>query len=298
MQAGKIMARRGFVSKDDLRRLSEQLRAYRMATGPFSNMSFSGLHSLKSKRRWWESVEGLANKRGDLIGALALQLLNVVPNSAAVERVFSLLKGLQAPRRSRMHVTTYSMLAKIKTQLLLEAPKKSSKADLDSEPEVEIIEPSAAAAAAATAAAARSGGGGSGAHNATVSSRSGGGAAAVSAGADDDAGVDDDFGADDDAVTADGNTAVPVLGEADVEEILHMFEGSQFESEIGDVEVGPADMIAVWKDYGIDPDHASLREGFEPVRREAALAFGTAAANAEDNVPEEDMAAFMADLLT
>jgi len=95
-------------SVPDLKRLVQQLGAYKAGTAPFDMPHGGGGFSV---RAWWQAV---SSSNADMLVPLALLLLDVVPHAAAPERAFSLLKWFSSERRNRMSVSTACALAATK----------------------------------------------------------------------------------------------------------------------------------------------------------------------------------------
>lgn len=85
------------------KQLKLDLQDYRMARGPFANGEPDAL-------TWWRNLPIDTNMHS--IKTLAIMLFSIVPHSAEVERVFSMLGGVQSPKHCNLSVETFEALSK------------------------------------------------------------------------------------------------------------------------------------------------------------------------------------------
>lgn len=86
-------------------RLLDDLKLYFLAKGPFSG-------GKSDARDWWETLN-IDSTRHPL-KLLAMKISLIVPHSAEVERLFSDLGGVQGVRRSRLTVSRFEALGKLR----------------------------------------------------------------------------------------------------------------------------------------------------------------------------------------
>lgn len=99
------VARKWRWGKDMASRLLDDLQQYYRAQGPF-------IGGKANARDWWESINIDTSQHP--IKLLAIKLALIVPHAAEVERLFSDLGGIQGLRRSRLTVSRFEALGKLR----------------------------------------------------------------------------------------------------------------------------------------------------------------------------------------
>lgn len=101
---------RSRVAAEALDRLAEEMVAYSQGREPFNPayMPSAGMSVMK----WWLSLG-----QAGIIVTLAVILYGIVPHAASTERDFSIMKWLNAPRRSSQSVATLKRLVRLRTTL-------------------------------------------------------------------------------------------------------------------------------------------------------------------------------------
>ena len=95
-------------SKESAEKLVGNLRDYNLVKAPFTGGS-------KNARLWWEELPFTGKELP--LKDLAMTIYALVPHSAEVERLFSSLGGIQGVRRSRLNVTTFEKLGRMRCYL-------------------------------------------------------------------------------------------------------------------------------------------------------------------------------------
>lgn len=151
-----MMSNRGR-SSEEIERLGQQLLCYYASASPF-NQARGGVDFVP--RLWWVTL--VTNDKTDMLKALAVLLFDIVPQSAATERTFSIAGWMHSKTRNRMSVGTTGKLSTIKLHYNAQRPpvppkrvreqaekRKKARSDADTslseaaaEPgEVEVLEP-------------------------------------------------------------------------------------------------------------------------------------------------------------
>ena len=119
MQAKEVMETR--IPESALDTLVAELTAYSQGREPFAPSYMpSASMSVKS---WWLSLHHPT--QATVIITLAVLLYSIVPHAAGNERDFSIMKWLNAPRRSSQSVGTLRRLLRVRTALssLVDPPR-------------------------------------------------------------------------------------------------------------------------------------------------------------------------------
>ena len=95
-----------------LNTLVAELTAYSQGLEPF-NPSYMP-NAMMSVKNWWISLKG---PQATVIVTLVVILYGIVPHAASNERDFSIMKWLNAPRRSSQTVATLKRLVRVRTSL-------------------------------------------------------------------------------------------------------------------------------------------------------------------------------------
>lgn len=107
------------VDGSTLDQLTAELIAYSEGQPPFCPAYMPS--AAMSVRAWWLSI--LNNSTATVIVSLAVLLYGIVPHAAANERTFSIMKWLNAPRRSSQSVATLKRLTRVRTSLSSIVPR-------------------------------------------------------------------------------------------------------------------------------------------------------------------------------
>lgn len=116
-QAVTVWQMRGH-DKASADRLIGQMRLYKLGQPPY-NMLFGDPFDLKA---WWLSLRTAATTE---IADLGVLLGHLTPHAADVERMFSMVGWMDAPRRNRLAVGSLNMLAVVKSHHALHSPRYS-----------------------------------------------------------------------------------------------------------------------------------------------------------------------------
>lgn len=151
-----MMSNRGR-SSEEIERLGQQLLCYYASASPF-NQARGGVDFVP--RLWWVTL--VTNDKTDMLKALAVLLFDIVPQSAATERTFSIAGWMHSKTRNRMSVGTTGKLSTIKLHYNAQRPpvppkrvreqaekRKKARSDADTSlseaaaerGEVEVLEP-------------------------------------------------------------------------------------------------------------------------------------------------------------
>lgn len=151
-----MMSKRGR-SSEEIERLGQQLLCYYASASPF-NQARGGVDFVP--RLWWVTL--VTNDKTDMLKALAVLLFDIVPQSAATERTFSIAGWMHSKTRNRMSVGTTGKLSTIKLHYNAQRPpvppkrvreqaekRKKARSDADTSlseaaaerGEVEVLEP-------------------------------------------------------------------------------------------------------------------------------------------------------------
>jgi hypothetical protein len=90
------------------KKLVDQLTTYRVGEGLFQAPTDVENFSLST---WWRDRAGLPN---DELVKIARLLADIVPHSAGIERMFSVMGWLHSDTRNRLNVATVKSLATVK----------------------------------------------------------------------------------------------------------------------------------------------------------------------------------------
>lgn len=97
---------------------AKDINDYAGCRGPFSG-------GQKDAREWWKVLPVAPELHTLKPFALAVLRLSIVPHAAEIERLFSSCNGIQSPKRNSLAVSTFSKLAKIRSQLVKEAKARA-----------------------------------------------------------------------------------------------------------------------------------------------------------------------------